>query len=655
MNTIIESFLKTHIKEYSLDDVKQEAAFEHFVNRCIINKYTAERFDPDDIKTDPGEKGIDGVAIVVNNRLVFCDDDVDSIQREDKLLNVKFVFIQSKTSDCFSGSEIGDFIYGVKAFFAPQEERPNTNEKMEKMISIKDHLYDMSVYFESAPLVELFYVCCGKWNDDNGLWNRINLDLKPISNDPSFSEVKFYPYDAEKIIVSYKELKKKISRSFFMEKRFTFPPIKGVTQAFIGTIKCKDFVTLLIDNDGNMLTNIFEDNVRDFQGYNCVNKEIQDTINSREDQDRFSLLNNGITIVAKTVKVTGDTVNLFDYQIVNGCQTSYVLYDNRCSLTENSYIVVKLIEVNNEKISDRVIYTTNRQTEVKSEAFTSINSFHKKLQDFYNAIESSYRLYYERRSKQYDLNDDVAKNRIVTLATQVKSYIAIFLNEPHSTHRYYGELLRAYNHRLFLEADSPDLYYISSYLVFYVEDAIKRGRIDKNYKIYKFHIACAMKVLAVGEQVIFGQGRKQKKQFSIIFELIKNNMEMVKLFNCAISCLNQAIADCETVSKEERHRSKEITKRLLEIVNKVSKAQKETIFLNIGNTVPCVVTSFNTSFVYVNIMTQDSRQYGHIHISKINGRYINNLADVVSVGDRFDAKIIEDFSEEYGWGLSLIG
>ena len=210
-----------------------------------------------------------------------------------------------------------------------------------------------------------------------------------------------------------------------MDKRVTFPTIDGVTQAFMGIVRCKDFVSILSDSDGKMLTNIFEDNVRDFQGYNNVNNEIKETINHADDQNRFALLNNGITIIAKSIKVTGDNVDLFDYQIVNGCQTSHVLYDNADRLTDDSYIVLKLVEVSDEKISDRVIFTTNRQTEVKAEAFTSTKPFHKSLQDFYDAVDHPYRLFYERRSKQYDLNDSIAKNRIVTLATQISSYLAV--------------------------------------------------------------------------------------------------------------------------------------------------------------------------------------------------------------------------------------
>ena len=60
----------------------------------------------------------------------------------------------------------------------------------------------------------------------------------------------------------------------------------------------------------NMLTNIFEDNVRDFQGYNIVNSEIQDTLKNSEDQARFGLLNNGITIVAKSITPVGDQIEI---------------------------------------------------------------------------------------------------------------------------------------------------------------------------------------------------------------------------------------------------------------------------------------------------------------------------------------------------------
>lgn len=655
MNKIIESFLNTHIKEYGIVSLKTETAFEHFVNRCIINKYAIDRFDPADVMTDKGEKGLDGVAIIVNDRLILEPDDLQSALKSSNTLEVKFVFIQSKTSDSFSGSEIGDFIYGVKAFFENPESRPKTNEKMERLIALKDEIYAHSIDFRTPPVVDLYYVCCGKWDEANGLRNRINIELKPLVDSQNFSQVNFHPYDSDKITITYKELKKKISKSFLMDKRITFPAIEGVTQAFMGIVRCKDYVSILTDSDGKMLTNIFEDNVRDFQGYNSVNNEIRDTIKHADDQNRFALLNNGITIIAKTITVTGDSITIYDYQIVNGCQTSYVLFDHADELTDSSYIVIKLVEVSDEKISERVIFTTNRQTEVKAEAFTSTKPFHKNLQDYYNAIEQPYRLFYERRSKQYDLDDNIAKNRIVTLAAQVSSYLAVFLNEPHSTHRYYGELLHSYESKIFLDTDAPDVYYIASYLSFYLDDAFRKGHIAKEYKRYRYHIACAIKALEVGSQVVIGQKKQQRKEFDKLFALIKDSARLEQLQRSAVSCLAEAIAACPEVPDSDRHRSKEITKELLDRVSVLNSKMKETAYLKVGDVVHCVVTSMNASFLYVKITTTDTRNYGSIHISNASDHYIKQLTDEFSVADSFQATIKDEFSESgYGWKLSIV-
>lgn len=141
MNKIIESFLEIHRKEYSIENIKTETAFEHFINRCIVNKYSNDRFDPSDVMTDAGEKGLDGVAICINGRIVTTLDELNAIFAESQTFDVHFVFIQSKTSEHFDGDEIGTFVYGVKAFFAEKHLRPKTNEKMETLISLKDEIY----------------------------------------------------------------------------------------------------------------------------------------------------------------------------------------------------------------------------------------------------------------------------------------------------------------------------------------------------------------------------------------------------------------------------------------------------------------------------------------------------------------------------------
>lgn len=655
MNKIIESFLNTHIMEYSLNSLPTSVAFEHFINKAIINKYVLERFEPADIMTEDGEKGLDGVAILLNDKLITSTDELSDLVSKSTKLEVRFVFIQSKMSESFSGSDIGDFTYGVKVFFEDSNKRPVTNERMENLIQIKDEIYKHSVNFAHAPKLDLYYVCCGKWNPGNGLQTRIDSDIEPLKNSSDFSDIEFLKYDSDKIITTYKEMKKKIDRNFIMEKKVTFPSIEGVMQAYIGFVKCKDFIKILQDSDGKMLTNIFEDNVRDFQGYNLINKEIKNTIHDDTDQDRFAILNNGITIVAKNIKVTGDNIEFFDYQVVNGCQTSYVLFDNRNIIKENTCIVVKIIEVKDEVISDRIIFTTNRQTEIKSEAFTATKIFHKNLQDFYNSIEPQYRLHYERRSKQFDLSDTITKDKVVTLTTQINSYISMFLNEPHSTHRYYGELLEAYKNKIFLQTDAHEVYYISSYFNYYLESQFKKGTLSKKYKKFKNHIICAMRGILVGSQINFGKAKQQKKEFKIIFEAIQNSKDMDKNLRTATTCLDKVLASSEVLEKEY-HRNREITNRLLSEIGKFSVAKKNDTFIKKNDLVHCIVTGVGEAFVYVDIKTEDARSTGTIHISNVNGKYISNLKNEVEIGTIFQAKIISDdyFASRRGWGLTKV-
>lgn len=653
MNKIIESFLSSHKKEYSIESYSIETAFEHFINKCIINKYSNERFNPDDIMTDPGEKGLDGVAICVNDRVITSIDEFEAIRESATLLDIRFVFIQSKTSEKFDSGEMGNFFYGVKAFFADEPLRPKTNEKMENLIAIKNEIYKYSIQMSVAPVLELYYVCCGNWTNNTDLNDRINLEIAELQSTQNFSKISFYPYDTEKIITTYKELKKKISRSVRMEKKVAFPDIDGVKQAFLGLVSCKEFIKLLTDSDGNMLTNIFEDNVRDFQGYNIVNTEIQETLKDNKEQDKFGLLNNGITIVAKSITPIGDNMEIYDYQIVNGCQTSYVLYDNKEYLKDNTFVMLKLIEVVDEDVSDRVIYTTNRQTEVKSEAFIATRHFHKRLQDYYNSIPIEYRLYYERRSKQYDLKDDISKNKVITLTHQIQAYLAMFLNEPHSTHRYYGELLRAYESRLFLETDAYEPYFCSAYFSYYVDLQIHLGKIDKSYKKFKYQLICAMRALISESTVVFGKARKQQKICDKLWEVIKDNKKMARYLNSAISCLEKAFSECKDIT--ERHRSKEITTAMIGFADEQSK-QKAVNYLKKGDVVHCTVTGIRPSHVEVEIRTDDSRNYGSIHISKIAKKYIEDINNEIKWGDTFQAKIINDdfYEKPWGWELSKI-
>lgn len=655
MNQIIKSFLEAHINEYSLEEFKEEGAFEHFINRCVINQHTVDRFDPSETMTDAGEIGIDGVAIIINDRFVNTIDVARDIISNSKEFTVNFVFVQSKTSEKFDGGEIGTFIYGVRLFFGLGRDQISMNSKMDNLIKIKDYIFQNSINFSSNPELNMYYVCCGKWEESNGLATRAESDYDVLLKSQNFSKIQFIPYDSDNIINSYKELKKKVKKSITMEKNISFPTINGVNQAFLGLVKCKDYVDLLKDSNGNIMRNIFEDNVRDFQGYNIVNKEIKDTLSNYQNQESFVVLNNGITIVAKTISRTGDTFHIHNYQIVNGCQTSYVLFDNYENLQDNTYVSIKIIETSSNELSDKIIFTTNRQTEVKSEAFESTKKFHKKLEDYYNSIGYTYRLYYERRSKQYDLEDEVNKNKVITLATQTSAYVAMFLNEPHSTHRYYGEILKAYSGRLYLENDRPEPYYISAYYIYQIEKLMKEGEINKKYRLFKYHIICAMRAIIVGRKLMRGNSKEIIKACEKLNSVLKDKEKFKQYIDMAIGCIDKVLIINKAIPKDEQNRTKDITMQILDASMELNHDVEHTDYLKKGSKVFCTVKHINKSFVSVEIETDDIRNYGFIHISRLTGKYISNLLEEVKLAEKIEAYILDNnFNEEYGWELSKI-
>ena len=459
---IIGAYLNDFKEQFGLTDVEDAPAFEQFINYCVVSKYHPDRLDVGDLSVGgSGDLGLDGVAIIVNDHLVSDKTSLAYLTKQLRRLEVQFIFVQSKTSNHFVGSEIGNFISGVRQFF-DRLLPSSANDDVRKLHSVKEYVYKSSVHMEHSPELHLHYATLGSWNEDMLLRSRIDQGVQDLRKTDLFSSVDFTILDSDSIRKAYRELNNKVVREIVFDKHTILPSISGVQEAYIGILPCLEYLKLLSDNSGGLNRRLFYDNVRDFQGHNPVNTEVRETVQNTEHSDRFALLNNGVTVVARDIKKVGAKFRLEDYQIVNGCQTSHVLYLNREFLNEHIHLPIKLIVTDDNEVTNQIIQGTNSQTEVKPEAFESLSPFQKQLEEFYLALgrDRASPLHYERRSKQYEHQPGVNRQRVITLASQIKCFVAMFLNEPHSTHRYYGELLTSYRERLFNEFSSisPLLY-----------------------------------------------------------------------------------------------------------------------------------------------------------------------------------------------------
>ena len=119
------------------------------------------------------------------------------------------------------------------------------------------------------------------------------------------------------------------------------------------------------------------------------------------------------------------------------------------------------------------------------------------------------RLYYERRSKQYE-GEEISRFQIVTLSNQLNCFIAMFLNEPQSTHRYYGELLESYKNRVFRETHSMFPYYTSARTSAEFERLLLAGDLDRTYKRLKPQVMMVFRLLSTRSRCLHLIRRKSK-------------------------------------------------------------------------------------------------------------------------------------------------
>ena len=540
MDRITETLLKEFVSTQGLESLSEAQRFENFANYSVLFDELSDTFELDDVAVGQDSNiGIDGLAVIVNGAHVLTEEDADSLIDANSFLDADFVFIQAKSSANFDLGEIGKVFFAVADFFVDKPRLSHTTATKDLM-RLKDHIYSRSGDMANrTPNVSIFYVCTGKWTDDPALQARIDLGKTELMQTQLFHEVAFTPVDASGLQKLYRATKGKSSAKFSFSARVALPQqVNAVSEAHFGVIPAKEFLNLILDGNGNIKKSLFYDNVRNFQDFNKVNKDIRATLQSPE-SSLFPLLNNGITIIAGTVRPTGNTFHIEDYQIVNGCQTSHVLYHERANLTDEVYVPIKIISTNDDDVVNRIIKATNFQTEVKPDQLYALADFQKKLEEYYATYEGEPRLYYERRSKQYATAPKVEKVRIVTIQQQIRAFVAVFLEEPHRGH-YPRSMGATVGRTLFGRDHLPEPYYLSAYAQFKLEYFFRNGGVDKKYKPARYHLLMGARHVLNPEPVPSAAANEMKRLCARLLPDIHDDKKLLAAFQKAAAIVDVA-------------------------------------------------------------------------------------------------------------------
>ena len=249
---------------------------------------------------------------------------------------------------------------------------------------------------------------------------------------------------------------------------------------------------LILDSNGN-IRNIFYDNIRDFQGFgNPVNKGIMETLQGIS-PEIFAVLNNGITVVASKLQPSGNKFTVTDYQIVNGCQTSYILADYlKTNPTSDISLPMKLIITENDEIANQITVATNNQTAIKREQLQAMTDFQKNLELYYSSFKGDSQLFYERRAGQYQNDSNVIKARIINIQNQIKAFSSNFYENPDRVTTYFGNTVKQNveidNPRIFNVNHDYQLYYLAGLAYYRLDSLFRSKNIDPRYRKIRFFL-----------------------------------------------------------------------------------------------------------------------------------------------------------------------
>jgi cold shock CspA family protein len=175
----------------------------------------------------------------------------------------------------------------------------------------------------------------------------------------------------------------------------------------------------------------------------------------------------------------------------------------------------------------------------------------------------------------------VSRERIVTLPTQINCFVAMFLNEPHSTHRYYGELLSSYRNRLFNESHLPTPYFVAAAALAAAERLFARGRLPRKLKHLKYQLLMVFRIQnGIGDMPPLNT-RSIEKYCTKLSEILDDEAKSRAAFESAWKIL-QSVEEKLAPWREPPHRTRAFTTGLIEATSHGASQQVASTQLTAG-------------------------------------------------------------------------
>jgi len=543
---------------------REDKIFEYFVNYSIISNAIKEEYQGFSKISTGDSRGIDGIGIIVNGRVVTESQDLARLGDDEKI-KMEIIFIQSTLDSSFRYQKFSSFVDASISFLVNDFKVDPFSEILEDLFDEKTGYIDNML---ETPKVSLYFVS-GK-TSHNIEETQMSEQRRKFTNRNDIRgkyELKsIYFWQKDELKQAFEEISKFYKVSLDIEEGVELPSKSDVELSLLCAIKFNELKKLILNSEGYIRDDLFVENPRFYLRETSVNADMRKTLKSENLREYFVYLNNGLTVICDSVErhpTRRNTYILTHPRIINGCQTTHVLYEiyeEDPKALENVEVVAKIIATENKDLKEKIIFSANNQNAIDKD-LQALNEFHKEIEKYYIAQEEivldkqkTVKLYYERMRGQYsDIEPYYAKIDIEDMA---KVYISTLLQEPHKMKSNAIKKIKKYTEekKIFYTEDDPSKYYYCGLLYFWLNNFIVNDEIQLKTKTMDMHLLLSADLFLEKE----GATTIDKK-----IEFLRDESNALQIFSMA----NDHIAKQEYLFERRGFYSSRKTRMLIESIS----------------------------------------------------------------------------------------
>lgn len=425
---ILEDCIK-QFKDENEITLNNSVIFEHFALLQIFKDNNISYENIINSIVDGGnDGGIDSIMLFINDEIIEGVDELQDFEFKNKT-HSHFSITQTKKENSFKESTIDKLITTIPIILDLEKNEDSLlsrfNSDLVNQVLLLIEIWKKTAINGGSISIDYNYITNATEIQVNDVFKQKSEQLKELTKKAVSTEnIYFKLYGCSELLELFQKQKPNRLSIEFKDRPITIEYNNGI--GYVGTVSLSSYKNFITSESESIRDDLFESNIRHFQGLVDVNKKIKASVETATNED-FWWLNNGITIIAEDPKEVGKKLSIENVQIVNGLQTSFSIFDNLIEEDENRSVLVKIIINSDKEITDNIIAATNSQNPVSPTLLRATEPIHRNIELYF----SNKGYYYDRR-KNYYKNQGKPSTKIFGIKFTAQSIETIIFGNPHT-------------------------------------------------------------------------------------------------------------------------------------------------------------------------------------------------------------------------------